>query len=151
VTTPKKLYQGYIPGDCGGNQIIPISPNRLAAANDVDLWLGQAHYAVSQSYVAGGSGTSRIAVDGGSAAAILLMRGRALSGQTSCTYSGSINFYSASNTMANCIETPNKAVVTAAIAAAASTSSYVTNMSTIQYSYPNASSSNDYMILFTRP
>jgi hypothetical protein len=156
VTSPKNLYQGFIPGDCSGTQIIPVSPNRLDPSNDVDLWLGQAHYAVSHSCVAGGSathpcasGTSRIKIDAGTASAILLMRGRALSGQATCTYTGSLNFYSASNTIANCLEGTNKSVVTTAIAASTTSASYVTDMSTIQYSATHSSSSNDYMIQFT--
>ncbi len=156
-TTTPKLLQGFMPGTCGGRQIIPISPNRLDPSNDVDLWLGQAHYAVSQNCIAGGtvahpcvSGTNRVRIDGRTAPAILLMRGRALGGQTSCTYTTSVNFNSVTNnTIVNCLEGTNRTVVTAAITAAAGTGSYVTNISTIQYSAPNPSSSNDYLFQFT--
>ncbi len=156
-TTTPKLLQGFIPGTCGGRQIIPVSPNRLDPSNDIDLWLGQAHYAVSQNCIAGGTiahpcagGTNRVKIDGSTAPAILLMRGRALGGQTSCTYTGSVNFNSvANNKIVNCLEGTNKTVVTNAITAAAGTGSYVTNISTIQYSAPNPSSSNDYMFKFT--
>ncbi len=156
-TTSPRLLQGFIPGTCGGRQIIPISPNRLDPSNDIDLWLGQAHYAVSQHCIAGGtivhpcaSGTKRVNIGGSTAPAILLMRGRALSGQTPCAYTASVNFSSvASNTIVNCLEGTNRTVVTSAITAAAATGSYVTDISTIQYSAPNPSSSNDYMFQFT--
>ncbi len=156
-TTTPKLLQGFIPGTCGGRQIIPITPNRLDPSNDIDLWLGQAHYAVSQHCISGGtithpcaSGTKRVKIDGRTAPAILLMRGRALGGQTACMYTGSVNFNSvANNTIVNCLEGTNRTVVTAAITAAAGTGSYVTDISTIQYSAPNPSSSNDYMFQFT--
>ncbi len=156
ITTPR-LLQGFIPGTCGGRQIIPVSPNRLDPANDIDLWLGQAHYAVSQDCLAGGSithpcsgGTNRVRIDGSTAPAILLMRGRALGGQTSCTYTTSVNFNSvANNTIVNCLEGTNRTVVTSAIAAAAGTGTYVTNISTIQYTAPNPSNSNDYLMRFT--
>lgn len=157
-TTTPRLLQGFIPSTCGGRQIIPVSPNRLDPTNDVDLWLGQAHYAVSQHCISGGtvadpcaSGTKRIKIDGRTAPAILLMRGRALGGQTPCPYTVSVNFNSvANNKIANCLEGTNGTVVTAAITAAAATGSYVTDISTIQYSAPNPSSSNDYMFQFTR-
>ncbi len=138
--------------------------------NDIDNWAGQAHYAIAKDCVAktsitllsviypvsgsGGTlthpcsnGSDRINVGTGTngPAAIILMQGRALSNQSSCSpYSGS----KTARDISLCLEDPTN-IGTVHTAFTAPKSYSTTMYNSAPYKVPQTSGSNDYMVQFT--
>ncbi len=144
VCTQGRL-QGFAPLTCALPGTTALNAGTRLRTN-VDAWIAQTHYAVSESCIGGAGGTIanpcggsvRINTGNGTnAPAILLMRGRPLSGQT-CLLGGNLS---------TCIEDPitattvNNALVLPPAASVASP--------LIQYRAPSTYS-NDYLIRFNR-
>jgi type II secretory pathway pseudopilin PulG len=159
------LLQGFMPFTCAGAGIVAplnvgtrlnptapaapaLSPPATVRAYDLDFWLPQTHYAVSESCVMGAGGVIGGAACGGAARisantgaisttpAVLLMRGRPKLGQA-CLAGGN---------MSTCLEDPlniatvNNALTLPPIA--------TVTLPAVQYREPTASS-NDYLVRFT--